>query len=405
MALSLSTQLKMFRYIMKQRMRGIEKYPLVLMLEPLFACNLKCAGCGKIQYPPDILRKRMTPEECWKAAEECGAPVVSVAGGEPLVHEQMPLIVSGLIERGKHVYLCTNALLLESKLHKFSPSSLLTLSIHLDGPEKTHDRIVCREGVYRTAIAGIRKAKAEGFNVMTNTTIFQGESSAEYRRWFDECMGLGLDGMMLSPGHAYEKVAKQELFLKNEQTKAWFRETLQNWRKKGWAFNHSPFYMDFLEGKRDYDCTPWGVPTRNILGWQRPCYLMAEGDYAETYQELIETTDWKKYGLKSGNPRCINCMLHGGFEPSAVMDMFSSPRKFLQMVFDVATIKKPTLPAPRRREVRGGCEVRRSGRSGGHHILRHRDLAADNGRQYPGGDDVHGGQPQVHGRDDPGNAA
>ncbi len=334
-------QMSVFKYLVTQKMKGVERYPLVMMLEPLFACNLECAGCGKIQYPTDILRKRMTPQECFEAAQECGAPIVSIAGGEPLIHPQIGEIVEGLIARGKYLYLCSNALLLEKNLDKFEPSPNLIFSIHLDGVEETHDRMVCKEGVYKAAISAIKAAKAKGFSVMTNSTIFQGEKSEEFRRFFDECMALGVDGMMISPGYAYEKAPQQEIFLKNEQTQAWFRETLKDWREKGWDFNHSPFYLDFLEGKRDYDCTPWGNPLRNVFGWQRPCYLMNEGGYAKTYKELLETTEWKDYGRASGNPKCANCMTHVGYEPTSVVDAFSSLSKFFEMVRDIATIKGP----------------------------------------------------------------
>lgn len=337
----LQLQLAVLKYIVTRKLKGVERYPLVMMLEPLFACNLECAGCGKIQYPVEILRKRLTPEECRESAEECGAPIVSIAGGEPLVHPEIDKIVDGLIERGKFVYLCTNAILLERNIHRFAPSPNLIFSIHLDGLEETHDRMVCREGVYKVAVSAIKLAKSKGFQVMTNSTIFQGEDSEEFRRFFDECMALGTDGMMISPGYAYEKAPAQQIFLKNAQTKAWFRETLRDWRTRGWDFNHSPFYLDFLEGKRDYDCTPWGNPLRNVFGWQRPCYLMAEGGYAATYQELLETTDWSLYGRASGNPKCANCMVHVGYEPSSVLDAFSSLSKFFELVRDVATIKGP----------------------------------------------------------------
>lgn len=341
MPVPIRMQWSVFRYILRQKLARRARYPLVMMLEPLFACNLECAGCGKIQYPPDILRKRMSPEECWEAAEECGAPIVSIAGGEPLIHPEIGRIVSGLIERGKFLYLCTNALLLEKNLHRFSPSAQLIWSVHLDGVEKTHDRMVCRDGVYQTALRALRLAKSRGFHVMTNSTIFQGEDSGEFRRFFDEMSAIGVDGMMISPGYSYEKAPAQELFLKRDQVKAWFRETLKDWRRKGWAFNHSPFYLDFLEGKRDYECTPWGNPLRNVFGWQRPCYLMADGGYARTYRELLDETDWSFYGHNSGNPKCANCMTHVGYEPTAVADGFSSPRRFFELVADIATIKGP----------------------------------------------------------------
>ncbi|OGS05494.1 MAG: hopanoid biosynthesis associated radical SAM protein HpnH [Elusimicrobia bacterium RIFCSPLOWO2_12_FULL_59_9] len=339
MAIPWRMQLSVFSYIVKQKFLKNPRYPLVLMLEPLFACNLECAGCGKIQYPSHILRKRMSPEECFRAAEECGAPIVSIAGGEPLAHAEIGAIVDGLLLRGKYIYLCTNAILLEKNLDRFTPSSQLIFSIHLDGLEKTHDRMVCREGVYKTAIAAIRLAKARGFNVMTNTTVFLGEKPAEMREFFQQMTELGVDGMMLSPGYAYERAPRQELFLRREQTRDLFSKMLEGWRQKGWRFNHSPFYLDFLEGKRDYDCTPWGNPLRNIFGWQRPCYLQQDG-YAATFRELLETTDWSKYGHASENPKCANCMTHCGFEPSVVADAFSGPNKFLELVRDIASVKK-----------------------------------------------------------------
>ena len=340
MAIPLKMQLATFKHILKQKVMGVEKYPLVMQLEPLFACNLECAGCGKIQYPTDILRKRMTPEECWEAGDECGAPIVVIAGGEPLIHPQIDQIVEGFVERGKFIYLCTNAILLEKNLQRFKPTDHLIFSVHLDGVEKTHDRMVCKDGVYPVAVAAIKKAKSMGFRVMTNSTIFQGEDSAEFREFFDTVMELGVDGIMISPGYAYEKAPQQDIFLKNEQTKAWFRKALEGWRERGWAFNHSPFYLDFLEGKRDYDCTPWGIPLRNVFGWQKPCYLMADAGYAKSYKELLETTDWSQYGHASGNPKCANCMTHVGFEPSAVEDGFSSFGKFFEMVRDVMSVGK-----------------------------------------------------------------
>ncbi|MBI4055818.1 MAG: adenosyl-hopene transferase HpnH [Elusimicrobia bacterium] len=348
MAVPFRMQWRMFTYVLKQRLRGNPRYPLVLMLEPLFACNLECAGCGKIQYPADILRQRLTPQQCWEAAEECGAPIVSIAGGEPLAHSEIDAIVEGFVARKKFVYLCTNAILLEKNLHRFQPSPYLIFSIHLDGTEKTHDRMVCREGVYRTAVRALRLAKEKGFYVMTNTTIFQGEDSEEFREFFETLTAMGVDGMMISPGYAYEKAPQQDIFLKRGETHSWFSKTLRDWRRKGWAFNHSPFYLDFLEGKRDYDCTPWGNPLRNLFGWQRPCYLQQEG-YAKSFRELLETTDWSKYGCRSGNPKCAHCMVHVGYEPSAVADSFSTPGKFLEMVWDIVTTQRPrskSRPAP-----------------------------------------------------------
>lgn len=312
-------------YVFKQRLLRREKYPLVLMLEPLLRCNLACGGCGKIQYPDEVLDQRLTPQQCWDAIEECGAPAVSIAGGEPLIHKEIDQIVRGLVERKKYIYLCTNALLLEKKLHLFQPSKYLTFSVHLDGPENVHDRTVCRTGVYKKAVAAIKAAKALGFTVTTNSTIFRGEDPHEMRAFFDEMMAMGLDGMMISPGYSYEKAPQQELFLQREETTELFAKMLDGYKEKGWKFNQSPFFLEFLQGKHpEYDCTPWGMPLRNVFGWQRPCYLMQEG-YATSWRELVETTEWSNYGHKSGNPKCANCMVHCGFEATAVNDHFARP--------------------------------------------------------------------------------
>jgi hopanoid biosynthesis associated radical SAM protein HpnH len=296
------------------------------MLEPLFRCNLACGGCGKIQYPEETLNRRLSPQECFAAVEECGAPIVSIPGGEPLIHPEILEIVNGLVARKRFVYVCTNAILLEQRLPEFRPSEYLTFSVHLDGLEKRHDAMVCRTGVFNLATSAIKAAKAAGFRVTTNTTIFRGENPEEVRKLFDYLKELKVDGMTISPGYQYEKAPQQELFLRQEETERLFREILKDRRKKGWDFNQSPLYLDFLEGKHpEYDCTPWGMPARNIFGWQRPCYLMADGGYAKTYRELIDSTDWSKYGKKSGNPKCQNCAVHCGWEPTAVNDMMAHP--------------------------------------------------------------------------------
>ncbi|HBP21291.1 MAG TPA: adenosyl-hopene transferase HpnH [Planctomycetes bacterium] len=317
-------------YVLKQRILRREKYPLVLMLEPLLRCNLSCAGCGKIQYPDHILDKRLSAEECWEAAEECGAPVVSIAGGEPLIHPEIDRIVEGLVKRKRFIYLCTNALLLESKLHLFKPSKYFSFSVHLDGLEERHDEMVCQKGVFEKAIKAMKAAKAAGFQVTTNTTIFRGEDPEGVRKLIDFAhKELNIDGMMISPGYAYEKAPQQELFLQREETYTLFQEILADHKSKGWKINASPFFLEFLEGKHpEYDCTPWGNPTRTVFGWQKPCYLLGEG-YVKTFKELMETTDWAQYGHKSGNPKCQNCMVSCGFEATAVHDHFSRPGKSL----------------------------------------------------------------------------
>ena len=343
MGLATRQAIRVGAYVMKHRLKRTERFPLVLMLEPIFRCNLKCAGCGKIQHPEPILRKRLSPEECFEAVEACGAPVVSVAGGEPLLHEEIGKIVEGLVERRKFVYLCTNALLLGIRLDRFRPSPYLTLSIHLDGMGEQHDRTVRLPGVFDKAVQAIRTAKERGFQVMTNTTVFNGEDPAGIRKMFDLLAKIGVDGFMISPGYPYETAPDQDRFPRREETKALFREILKDRRR--WSFNHSPQFLDFLEGKREYECTPWGNPTRNLFGWQRPCYLQQDG-YARTYRELIEETDWKKYGRASGNPKCRDCMLHCGYEASAVLDATSGPRQVIESALAFLRPARGDRPRP-----------------------------------------------------------
>jgi hopanoid biosynthesis associated radical SAM protein HpnH len=314
-------------YVLKQKMKGRKRYPLVLMLEPLYRCNLACAGCGKIQYPAHVLKRELTPEECFRAVEECGTPMVSIPGGEPLMHSQIEKIVEGLVTRKKYIYLCTNALLLKEKLHLFQPSKYLTFSVHLDGQKEHHDFSVCREGGYELAVEGIRAALARGFRVTTNTTLFDGADPKSVRAFFDEMMELGVEGMMLSPGYSYDKAPDQKHFLGRARTRRLFRAILSN-RKPSWRFNQSMLFLEFLMGKRDFQCTPWGMPTYSIFGWQKPCYLLQDG-YAETFEELMEATEWANYGTESGNPKCANCMVHSGYEASGVDHMFASLKGFI----------------------------------------------------------------------------
>jgi len=315
-------------YVLKQKMAGRKRYPLVLMLEPLFRCNLACAGCGKIQYPAHILKKNLTPEQCFKAVDECGTPMVSIPGGEPLMHPQIGEIVEGLVARKKYIYLCTNALLLKEKLDLFKPSKYLTFSVHLDGEREHHDFSVCREGGYEIAVEAIKEALNRGFRVTTNTTLFDGADPNSVRAFFDEIMALGVEGMMLSPGYSYDKAPDQKHFLGRARIRRLFRAILSN-RKPDWRFNMSPLFLEFLMGKRQYACTPWGMPTYNIFGWQKPCYLLQDG-YADTFQELMEATQWHEYGTESGNPKCANCMVHSGYEATAVNYTFSSLKGFFE---------------------------------------------------------------------------
>ncbi|AFY74033.1 hopanoid biosynthesis associated radical SAM protein HpnH [Synechococcus sp. PCC 7502] len=321
MGIELKQAFEIGKYLVTQKVKGNKRFPLVLMLEPLFRCNLACSGCGKIQHPTEILKQNLTPEQCFKAVEECGAPVVSIPGGEPLLHPQIDEIVKGLIKRRKFIYLCTNGILLEKSLDKFTPSPYLTFMIHLDGMREWHDQCVDRKGVFDTAVKAIKAAKARGFRVNTNSTIFQGANPQEMQEFFDFLTELGVDGMQISPGYSYEWAPDQDHFLQREQTRALFREILAPFKagKKKWNFYHNPLFLDFLTGEKDYECTPWGSPSYSVLGWQKPCYLLNEG-YYNTFKELLEDTDWSKYGRASGNKKCADCMVHCGYEPTAAMD-------------------------------------------------------------------------------------
>ncbi|MDR2862922.1 MAG: adenosyl-hopene transferase HpnH [Puniceicoccales bacterium] len=321
MGVPISQMFKVASYVIGKKLQGQQRYPLVLMLEPLFRCNLTCEGCGKIQYPDHILKKRITPAQALAAAEECGAPMVSIAGGEPLLHPEITEIVDGLIKQGRYIYLCTNALLLARKIDSFKPHKQLTLSVHMDGLEQEHDHAVARNGTFKIAREAIAKAVNLGFRVATNTTLFNSADPRRVRLFFDEMMALGVDDLMLSPGYAYPKAPSQEIFLSRERTILLFKKIFSR-GKKSWKLNLSPNFVAFLQGKRDYDCTPWGTPTYNVFGWQKPCYLLSDG-YVRTFKELLEATEWEKYGRQSGEPRCRNCMVHCGFEPSSVRDTFT----------------------------------------------------------------------------------
>jgi hopanoid biosynthesis associated radical SAM protein HpnH len=317
-------------YVVGQHLRRRERYPLVLMLEPLFRCNLACAGCGKIDYPDEILDQRLSYADCMTAIDECGAPVVSIAGGEPLLHREMPQIVKGYLARKKFVILCTNALLLAKKIDDYEPHPSFTWSIHLDGNEAMHDKSVCLRGTYEKAVDAIKLAKSKGFRVSINCTLFNDADPAQVADFFDDMKALGLDGITVSPGYAYERAPDQQHFLNRTKTKELFRGILARGRGgKKWPFSQSIAFLDFLAGNKAYGCTPWGNPTRTVFGWQKPCYLLGEG-YAETFDELMNDTEWDKYGV--GNyEKCANCMVHSGFEASAVNDMIRHPLKALSV--------------------------------------------------------------------------
>jgi hopanoid biosynthesis associated radical SAM protein HpnH len=343
MAVPLIQQFRVGKYLLEQKLRGQKRYPLVLMLEPLFRCNLACSGCGKIDYPEEILNKRLSYDQCMQAIDECGAPIVSIAGGEPLIHKEMDQIVHGYIKRKKFVYLCTNALLLDKRMDDYTPSPYLTFSIHLDGNRERHDASVCRDGVYDKCIEVIKKARSRGFRVTLNCTLFQGENAGEIAEFMDAATELGVEGVTISPGYSYERAPRQDVFLKRKESKQLFRDLFKLGKGKKWVFNQSTLYLDFLAGNQTYECTPWGNPTRNVFGWQKPCYLLVGEGYARTFRELMEDTDWDNYGT-GRNPKCANCMVHCGYEATAVDDTFNHPLKALKVALKGPATEGPMAP-------------------------------------------------------------
>ena len=342
MSVPLIQQIRVGAYILKQRIQGNKKYPLVLMLEPLFRCNLACAGCGKIDYPGDILNMRLSVEECLKAVDECGAPIVSIPGGEPLIHKDIDEIVAGIVARKKFVYLCTNALLLEKKLHLFTPSPYLTFSLHLDGDREHHDASVCQDGVYDKVVAVIEEVRKQGFRANVNCTFFDGTDPENVAEFFDSVMEMGVDSITVSPGYAYERAPDQAHFLNRQKTKNLFREIFRHGKGRKWRFSHSTLYLDFLAGNQQYHCPPWGNPTYNIFGWQKPCYLLGEG-FVPTFRELMEETEWEAYG--TGNyEKCADCMAHCGYEATAVTDTLSNPLKAMKVALRGIRTEGPMAP-------------------------------------------------------------
>jgi len=345
LAIPLLQTYRIARYVLGRKLAGDKRYPLVLMLEPLFQCNLACAGCGKIDYPKEILHKRVSLEDALAAVDECGAPVVSIPGGEPLIHKEMPQIVAGIVARRKFVYLCTNAILLARHIDEYTPSPYLTFSIHLDGNQQRHDESVCQEGVYEKAVAAIRLARSKGFRVTINCTLFNGEDPDEVAEFFDSAMKLGIEGITVSPGYSYQHAPRQDVFLGRSASKRLFREIFK--RRKGratrWEFNQSSLFLDFLAGNQSYQCTPWSNPTYNVFGWQRPCYLLTDEGYAPSYRSLIDETPWQNYGV-GVNPKCDNCMAHCGFEGTAVNHAFANPLAALKVKLRGPRVTGPMAP-------------------------------------------------------------
>ena len=342
MAVPISQAWTVATYVLGQKLKGRKRFPLVTMLEPLFRCNLACAGCGKIDYPAEILNQRLSVDECMQAVDECGAPVVVVAGGEPLLHREIEQIVQGAIARKKFVIVCTNALLLEKKMHLFQPSKWFSWSVHLDGSREEHDISVCQDGVYDRAVAAIAASKARGFRTIINATLFDTAKPERVASFFDDVMALGVDGISVSPGYAYERAPDQQHFLNRRKTKELFRGIFARRGKTKWSFNQSSMFLDFLAGNQTFHCTPWGNPTRTYFGWQRPCYLLGEG-YAKTFKELMETTDWDRYG--TGNyEKCADCMVHSGYEATAVTETIRRPWRAAAQVFRGIRTEGPMAP-------------------------------------------------------------
>jgi hopanoid biosynthesis associated radical SAM protein HpnH len=352
MAVPLHQALRVGAYVVKQHLLGRKRYPLVLMLEPLFRCNLACSGCGKIDYPAEILNQRLSVAECLQAVDECGAPVVVIAGGEPLLHKEIDQVVQGIIARKKFVIVCTNALLLEKKMDLFKPNAFFSWSVHLDGDQGDHDRSVCQDGVYDRAVAAIRTAKKRGFRTIINSTLYNNADPERQARFFDDVMDMGVDGISVSPGYAYERAPNQQHFLNRQATKELFRGIFSRAKpgRKKWAFNQSSLFLDFLAGNRTYECTPWGNPTRNYFGWQKPCYLLGEA-FVGSFKELMETTDWDSYGTGKYE-KCADCMVHCGYEATAVAEAVSKPWTMLGVeLFGVKTTgpMSPDLPLDQQR--------------------------------------------------------
>jgi hopanoid biosynthesis associated radical SAM protein HpnH len=347
LAIPLLQMYRVGRYVITHRLRGEKRYPLVLMLEPLFQCNLACAGCGKIDYPKEVLQQRMSVADALRAVDECGAPIVSIAGGEPLIHHELPQIVEGIVARRRFVYLCTNAILLSRHIDEYRPSPYLTFSLHLDGNRRHHDESVCQEGVFDKVIAAIRLARTRGFRVTVNCTLFNSADPDEVAEFFDTAMQQGIEGITVSPGYSYQHAPRQDVFLGRTASKRLFREIFRRGREREagrrWAFNHSALFLDFLAGNQAYQCTPWSNPTYNIFGWQRPCYLLSDEGSAPSYRSLMEDTAWERYGV-GRNPRCDNCMAHCGFEGTAVADALAHPLKALTVALRGPRVTGPMAP-------------------------------------------------------------
>jgi hopanoid biosynthesis associated radical SAM protein HpnH len=334
MRFPLSLTTTMVGYIARKKIARQRRFPLVLMLEPLHACNLTCTGCGRIREYETSIKQRLSVEECLASVDECGAPIVSICGGEPLIYPEIGQLVRGILSRRKHIYLCTNGMFIQKRLHDFRPTSRFFFNVHLDGLEETHDRAVERKGVFRAAVEGIKAAKREGFLVCTNTTIFKDTDMGEIDALFAYLTKLGVDGFLLAPAYGYTAVHETnpdgaaEIFMTRDDIRAKFREAHQLLKKH--RLNSSPVYLEFLRGARELSCTAWASPTRNVKGWKGPCYLITD-EHHETFADLLNNTDWERYGYGK-DPRCEHCMMHCGYETAAALGVNAKLGDSLKML-------------------------------------------------------------------------
>lgn len=334
MRFPLSLTSSMAGYIVKKKLARERRFPLVLMLEPLHACNLTCTGCGRIREYSQTIKEKLSVAECLAAVDECGAPIVSICGGEPLIYPDIGPLVRGILKRRKHIYLCTNGMFIKKRLHEFRPTSRMFFNVHLDGLEQTHDLAVEREGVFKAAVEGIKAAKAAGFLVCTNTTIYKETDLAEVDALFAFLTKLGVDGFLLAPAYGYTAVHQTnpegaaEIFMTRDDIRAKFKEAEKLLAK--YRMMSSPIYLEFLSGKRELTCTAWGNPTRNVKGWKGPCYLITD-EHHETFEGLMDDTPWENYG-RGQDPRCEHCLMHCGYEATAALGVNSQLGDSLKML-------------------------------------------------------------------------
>ncbi len=323
----LKLDLAMARYIVAQKAKGRKLFPFVTMLEPLEACNLRCLGCGRVKEYTNFMSQRLSVEQSMDAVHASGAPIVSIAGGEPLLHPQIKEIVDAIIAEKRFVYLCTNGLLLQEKLDLFKPSEYFSFVVHLDGTKKIHDYVTQHEGTYDAAMAGLKDALNHGFRVNTNTTVFHGSDVDDLYKLFSTLTELGVEGLMISPGYAYKEVSDRELFLERQESIKVFRKVLD--ASNNFPFYNNPLYLDFLRGERTYPCAAWTTPTYTVRGWRKPCYILAD-EHVDDITELLDPKLWEKYG-PGKDRRCTNCMMHSGFEGATILEAFSRPRDLLTL--------------------------------------------------------------------------